>query len=326
MEIHLIVLGLALLLDRFIGDPDWLWRRLPHPIVLFGKTIGWGEKRFNQSTQSPNELKKRGALLILALVVATFLIGSLIDWMLPQLGHIGAVLEVVFVAVFLAQKSLADHVIAVADGLRHDGVAGGRKAVSMIVGRDPQQLDEAGISRAAIESLAENASDGVVAPAFWFLLLGIPGLLAYKLINTADSMIGHRSERYLYFGWFAARLDDAVNWIPARLTAVFYAMASGLSDHLPSMRQVWDLTRRDAMLHRSPNAGWPETACAAALNLSLGGPRQYGAEFVNAPMLHAEGRRDANLQDIDRALLLYWKAMAVMTALIIAAALLGSII
>ncbi len=237
----------------------------------------------------------------------------------PPQPSAGAVAEILVVAVFLAQKSLADHVGAVAQALRTDGIEGGRKAVSMIVGRDPDQLDEGGVSRAAIESLAENASDGVIAPAFWFLVGGLPGLFVYKLVNTADSMIGHRSARYLHFGWFAARFDDVLNLIPARLTGLLTAGACALGRGGKAGRAALAVMWRDARLHRSPNAGWPESAFAGALGLALAGPRQYGEEKVEGPMLNAAGRRDADAADIDAALALFWSAMSLATLLVIAA-------
>src|SRR5690606_16048071 len=232
--------------------------------------------------------------LTIGLVALCILIGLAIENLLPFLGSAGALIEIIIVAVFLAQKSLADHVKAVANGLREEGIEGGRKAVSMIVGRNPEQLDEGGVSRAAVESLAENASDGIVAPAFWFLVGGLPGLFAYKLINTADSMIGHMNERYRHFGRFAARLDDVANFVPARLTGLLAVLACGLNMGKESGRKAFRVMRADARLHRSPNAGWPEAAFAGGLGLALAGPRRYGTEKVDGPMLNASGKRSAN--------------------------------
>ncbi len=319
MEIKLIVLALALLLDRAVGDPPALWRAVPHPVALFGRAISWGEKRLNRRGLSDAARKLNGVLLMLALVAACILFGLAFEILLPLVGSAGAVAEILVVAVFLAQKSLADHVGAVAQALRTDGIEGGRKAVSMIVGRDPDRLDDGGVSRAAIESLAENASDGVIAPAFWFLVGGLPGLFVYKLVNTADSMIGHRSARYLHFGWFAARFDDVLNLIPARLTGLLTAGACALGRGGKAGRAALAVMWRDARLHRSPNAGWPESAFAGALGLALAGPRQYGEEKVEGPMLNAAGRRDADAADIDAALALFWSAMSLATLLVIAA-------
>ena len=209
---HLAVLLVALIVDRLIGDPDWLWRRISHPVVIFGNAIGWAEKRFNRSSDPDLTRRRKGEIVIAGLLLAAAGCGWALVWLLDGLGAAGALLEVVVVAVFLAQKSLADHVSAVATGLREGGLAGGQKAVSMIVGRDPEMLDQAGVARASIESLAENFSDGIVAPALWYAVLGLPGLLAYKMLNTADSMIGHLNERYQDFGRAAAKLDDLANW------------------------------------------------------------------------------------------------------------------
>ena len=326
MEIKLIILSLALLLDRFVGDPPQLWQRMPHPVVLFGKAIAWGEKRWNNRNFSAAVLRRNGMWLTVGLVAVCVVLGLVIEVLLPFAGTAGAVAEILVVTVLLAQKSLADHVKAVALALREEGLEGGRRAVSMIVGRNPEHLDEGGVSRAAIESLAENASDGIVAPAFWFLLGGLPGLFAYKMINTADSMIGHLNDRYRDFGRFAAKLDDVANYIPARLTGLLASLATAVTKDKLSGREAFSVMRRDARLHRSPNAGWPESAFAGGLGLALAGPRQYGTEKVEGPMLNASGKRDANADDIDAALHLFWSTMSLMTGLVIAASLLGLLV
>jgi adenosylcobinamide-phosphate synthase len=212
------------------------------------------------------------------------------------------VLEILIATPFLAQKELGRAVRAVAEALR-TSLGAGREAVSHIVGRDPQALDEAGVSRAAIETLAESTSDGVVAPLFWLILLGLPGIALYKAINTADSMIGHKSERYRDYGWAAAKLDDLINWIPARLTVVLLVIACFFTPHA-SPSKAWDAARRDARKHASPNSGWPEAAFAGALNYTLGGPRSYDGEMVDLPAF-GTGKRDLVASDILRALQLY---------------------
>ncbi len=323
MEIKLIILSLALLLDRFVGDPPQLWQRIPHPVVLFGKAISWGEKRWNNRNFSASALRRNGMWLTVGLVMACVVLGLVLEALLPFAGTAGAVAEILIVTVLLAQKSLADHVQAVALALREEGIEGGRRAVSMIVGRNPEHLDEGGVSRAAIESLAENASDGIVAPAFWFLVGGLPGLFAYKLINTADSMIGHLNDRYRHFGRFAAKLDDVANYIPARLTGLLASLATAIARDWLSGKEAFSVMRRDARLHRSPNAGWPESAFAGGLGLALAGPRQYGTEKVEGPMLNASGKRNANADDIDAALHLFWSTMSLMTGLVIAASVIG---
>ncbi|MFK4823434.1 adenosylcobinamide-phosphate synthase CbiB [Paenochrobactrum sp. BZR 588] len=316
MEIKLIILFLAILLDRIIGDPAWMWARIPHPVMIFGKLISFFEKRLNHKDRMPQNLRLRGTL---AMLFSILLVGGLtfgLQLLLRQLNLAGAIIETLIVMVFLAQKSLADHVQAVAIGLREGGLVKGRDKVSMIVGRDPQDLDEGGVSRAAIESLAENASDGVVAPVFWYLLLGLPGLLTYKLINTADSMIGHKNERYLYYGWFAARFDDLVNLIPARLTGLLIVLAVLVTRGLTSARNCFQVMWHDAGSHRSPNAGWPESAYAAALGLALAGPRHYYGQLVASPTLNEGGRRDAKADDIDAAVRLFWQTMSVMAVMV----------
>ncbi|KQT64513.1 MULTISPECIES: adenosylcobinamide-phosphate synthase CbiB [unclassified Aureimonas] len=290
----------ATLLDRLVGDPPWLWRRLPHPVVAFGSAIAWADRRFNRPDLSFAARRRNGVLSILALLGAAVLVGLALHQGLAALGPVGWGLEAIVAAVFLAHRSLAEHVEAVAVALRAEGLAGGRRAVSMIVGRDPDQLDAPGVCRAAIESLAENASDGLVAPFLAYLVFGLPGLLAYKLLNTADSMIGHKSERHLAFGWAAARLDDFANLAPARLTALLFALAAGRR-----FRPAVAVALADASSHRSPNAGWPEAAVAGALGIALGGPRRYGAMKVEARFLNGAGRMEAEPGDIDRALVLF---------------------
>ena len=217
--------------------------------------------------------------------------------------YFGFVLAVVAVAVLIAAGSLDQHVRAVAAALRTDGVSGGRQSIAMIVGRDPQSLDQAAICRAAIESLAENASDGVTAPALWYLFGGLPGMLGYKAINTADSMIGHLSARYQAFGWAAARLDDLINLPASRLTGLMFIAAASVVPGA-SASSAWQAFCRDARRHRSPNAGWPEAAMAGALGLRLAGPRSYHGTVVNDHWM-GDGRAEATAEDIDRALTIY---------------------
>jgi adenosylcobinamide-phosphate synthase len=305
---HLAVLLLALVLDRLVGDPDWLWRRISHPVVIFGHAIGFAERHFNRPSDPAATRRRKGKIAIAALMLAAALFGLGLARLLGGLGVAGMVLEVIVVAVFLAQKSLADHVAAVATGLRVDGLAGGRRAVSMIVGRDPEALDEAGVSRASIESLAENFSDGIVAPVLWYAILGLPGLLAYKMLNTADSMIGHLNERYRDYGRGAARLDDLANWPAARLSAMLIAAGAGLVKGRGAMRRSAELALTDSGLHRSPNAGWPEAAMAGGLGLALAGPRHYGGELVMEASLNGSGSRQAGASDILEAISVFLRA------------------
>jgi len=218
----------------------------------------------------------------------------------------------------IAQRSLHRHVAAVADALELKDIGASRAAVSHIVGRDTAALDAAGVARAAIESLAENFSDGIVAPVFWMVIAGLPGAALYKAINTADSMIGHPTPRHAAFGWAAARLDDMVNLPASRLAALLFTAAAVLQKDA-SPAEAWRAIRRDAARHRSPNAGYPEAAMAGALGLSLAGPRSYGGVTVDDALM-GEGRRDANAGDIRRALALYRRADAILIAILAALA------
>jgi adenosylcobinamide-phosphate synthase len=243
--------------------------------------------------------------------------GVVLDMVARDHPYLGCAVAVLIVATLIAIGNLDQHVRAVSAALRAEGLAGGRRSIAKIVGRDPEALDEAAVCRAAIESLAENASDGVTAPVMWFLVGGLPGIIAYKAINTADSMIGHMSEHHRAFGWAAARLDDLVNLPASRLTGLMFVAAAAL---LPgaSAPSAWRAYRRDARLHRSPNAGWPEAAMAGALGLRIAGPRIYGGVLVDDHWM-GDGRAEATPQDIDRALLIY--RMAFGGALLLVAAL-----
>lgn len=294
-----VLLVPALLLDAALGEPKWLWDRFAHPAVLMGRAVGFAEARLNHGSQR----RLKGVVAMLALGLGALVLG----WAIHAVPD-GGVLEVIAAAVLLAQRSLVQHVRAVGDALRLS-LAGGRSAVAMIVGRDVAALDQAGVSRAAIESAAENLSDGVIAPAFWFLVGGLPALVLYKIANTADSMIGHRTPRYEEFGWAAARFDDLLNLVPARLTALLIALTHGWLDPRPILR--------DAPLHRSPNAGWPEAAMAPVLGVALSGPRSYHGEMRTFPWVWPEGRRDAGPDDIDAACRALWRAWGGMLALVL---------
>ncbi len=323
MEINLLILFLALLADRYFGDPDWLWERVPHPIVLFGNAIGFADNRFNNLSNPDEQRRRDGCLVMLGLLALAAVAGLLIHLALKTISPFGELIEALIVAVFLAQKSLSDHVSRVAVALREEGIVGARRAVSMIVGRDPEVLDDAAVSRAAIESLAENTSDGIIAPAFWYALLGLPGLLAYKMLNTADSMIGHMNDRHRDFGRFAAKLDDVANWIPARLTGLLISVAAWIVHGYDAALRSFNVMMRDARLHRSPNAGWPEAAMAGAIEVALAGPRVYGGEIANEPMLNGAGRRDAGAENIEDALDIFGVTTATFTGVVFVLFLLG---
>ena len=292
------MLALALILDGIFGEPDIIWKRIRHPVIWMGDLIEWLEARFNRG----NARRAKGVMALLLLLLISLPIPIVIG-LLP----FGWVLEILGAAILLSHRSLVDHVQAVAAGLR-GSLEEGRQAVSMIVGRDPETLDEHGVARAAIESAAENFSDGVVAPAFWFLIAGLPGIVVYKAVNTADSMIGHMTDRFREFGWAAAKLDDLLNWVPARAAGFLITLVGG-------GRRARDVMMMDAPEHRSPNAGWPEAAIAASLDLALAGPRTYESGVVDDPYMNADGRKDARAADIDRAVGLLWRAWAVLVVL-----------
>jgi adenosylcobinamide-phosphate synthase len=310
----LLLAGLAI--DAMFGDMRMLFRIVPHPVVLAGRAIAHFERKLNRPQRSERARRERGVLTVIALVAAAAAIG----WVIQALCRgrpFGALIEAFLIGVLLAQRSLFLHVADVALALRNGGLEAGRKAVSHIVGRDPARLDRHGVARAAIESLAENFSDGVVAPVFWYLVLGLPGLFAYKMANTLDSMIGHRSERYRAFGWAAARFDDLANLVPARLSGLLLAMAALFVKEARPGRSLLTMLR-DARKHRSPNAGWPEAAMAGALGLALAGPRHYADGVVNDPWI-GSGTARATTADIFRALWLYYAACLLMSGGLIAA-------
>ena len=274
------ILLAALAIDWLVGEPDLLWRRIPHPVVLFGRAISFMDRHLNKRRGVTGKSRQaRGALAILALVCLAATGG----WVL-SFG--GPVVSCLVLAVLLAARSLDEHIRAVAAAME-DGLAPARRAVGMIVGRDTSGLKKADIARAAIETGAENLSDGVIAPAIWFLVAGLPGLLVYKMVNTADSMIGYRNARYRAFGSAAARLDDGLNLIPARVTALLICAAAALHGRGPAAFRVM---KADARHHASPNAGWPEAAMAGAINVWLAGPRRYGNRVRQARRFNETGR------------------------------------
>jgi adenosylcobinamide-phosphate synthase len=312
----LLLLYVGMIVDALFGEMGGLFRTLPHPVVLAGRVISWFERRLNRPQRGEAVRRARGVLAVIVLVGVAAMLGWALQW-LCRTSLLGAAVEAFAVAVLLAQRSLYEHVAAVGNGLLYGGLAGGRSAVSHVVGRDPYSLDGPGVARAAIESLAENFSDGVVAPAFWYLVLGLPGLFAYKMANTLDSMIGHKSERYRAFGWAAARLDDLLNLVPAPISGLLIAAAAAFDRDTRAGRAL-HVMLRDGRKHRSPNAGWPEGAIAGALGLMLAGPRHYAGEVVVDPFL-GDGTPIATVTDISRALRLYFRACLILGGLAIGA-------
>ena len=306
--LYAAVMLLALGMEGLVGWPDGLFDRIGHPVTWMGSVIEACDRRFNRDSDSPAMRKIAGVAVVLVLCGALWLCVSAVVWVLPG-GWLGVVLTSVLAWPFLAARSLHDHVKAVALPLAEGNLAGARAAVAMIVGRDPERLDGAGVGRAALESLAESTSDGVVAPVFWGVIFGLPGLAVYKLINTMDSMIGHLSPRHADFGWAAARLDDVVNLIPARLSGLLFVAVSG------RWRESLACMMEDAGKHRSPNAGWPEAALAGALGVRLSGPRVYDNRVSSEPWVNGKAP-DPDAMDVARGLGLYLKAMALLAGLL----------
>jgi adenosylcobinamide-phosphate synthase len=311
---------LALLIELLVGYPDWLVRAIGHPVTWAGRLIGTLDAAWNRDGDDARRRRAMGVLAVALVVIVTGGVAFAAERALLALpaGLLGVALVA---SALLAQRSLHRHVAAVATALERDGLAAGRAAVAHIVGRDTAALAEAGVARAAIESLVENFSDGVVAPALWMAIAGLPGAAVYKAINTADSMIGHRTPRHAAFGWAAARLDDLVNLPASRLSALLLVAAAALGDRAAAVA-AWRAVRRDAHRHRSPNAGFPEAAMAGALGLALAGPRVYGGVRVDDALM-GDGRREATASDIRKALALYRKADGVLIALVGVVALLA---
>lgn len=302
-------MAVAMAMDAVLGWPDGVFARIGHPVTWLGRVIGVLDARWNRARDAAWKRRAAGVAAALIVIALSSGVALAVQALMPQ-GWSRLVLLGILAWPFVALRSLYDHVEAVARPLQTGDPAAARSAVSMIVGRDPAQLDEAGIARAAIESLAENTSDGIVAPVFWGLLFGLPGIVGYKAVNTLDSMIGHRTERHECFGWAAARIDDVANIIPARLNGLLFALLSAHpADALSCMA-------RDARRHRSINAGWPETAMAGGLGIRLCGPRFYHGERADEPWLNGDAR-DPAAGDIVRGLKLYSRAMMCLAGLLV---------
>jgi adenosylcobinamide-phosphate synthase len=309
----------ALLIEAAAGYPQGLFRAIGHPVTWIGALLSWCERRWNKASMFFARRRANGIAALGVTLVATLAVSEALVFaagLLPRLA--GLLLTGLFASTLLAQRSLADHVQAVAHALDRNGLFAGRDAVSRIVGRDKNTLDEAGVGRAAIESLAENFSDGVAAPLFWLFIAGFPGGALYKAINTADSMIGHKTDRYLAFGWAAARIDDLVNLPASRLAALWIVLAALVTPKASALAAL-EAVRQDARRHRSPNAGWPEAAMAGALGLKLGGPRVYSGATVEDHWM-GHGRAAVTACDIRAALRLYRAACIIQAATLAAIA------
>ncbi len=297
-----LILICAMALDAALGEPDWLWSRVRHPAVLMGDLIGFLDRNLNQG----GNRRLKGVIVALLLLAIALFAGRLLQ-------SLGPIIEIMACAALLAQKSLVVHVRDVGDALRRS-LSEGREAVARIVSRDTSEMTQAQVARSAIESAAENLSDGVIAPAFWFLIGGLPGLLVYKVINTADSMIGYRNDKYIEFGWASAKLDDLLNLIPARLTCVMIVAISKNWDR-------WNAIVADARRHISPNAGWPEAAMARALNVALAGPRSYDGEIRDLAWVNGDARTEIGAYEVFRACDMLWRiwglALAVLSVSVV---------
>lgn len=304
---------IALMIDAMIGWPEGLYRRIGHPVTWIGALIAALERRLNRPDRRRGWRIRAGAALVALVVVAAALPAMLVQQALPS-GWAGALVGGILAWPFLAIRSLHEHVAAVARPLGAGDIGAARRSVSMIVGRDPSRLDAGGIARAALESLAENASDGIVAPLFWGVVAGLPGIAVYKAVNTMDSMIGHRTPRHEAFGKTAARLDDLANWFPARLTGLMMALVSGRG------RTAFRVMMADARSHRSPNAGWPEAAMAGGLGVRLSGPRAYADRQVEEPWVNG-GAPDPTPEALRHGLALYRRTMFCLAILLAGVAL-----
>lgn len=291
----------AMAIDAGVGWPRPILSAIGHPVIWLGRAISWLDRTLNREEDTDDRRQMMGVVAALGLIVAVWIVAELVQRILPD-NWFGVLLTGVLAWPLVATRSMYDHVAAVARPLACADLPEARRQVARIVGRDVTRLDEAGVSRAALESLAENTSDGIVAPLFWGLIFGLPGIAAYKTINTLDSMIGHRTPRHEAFGWAAARIDDVVNLIPARLTGALFALVS------TRRKDAFAVMKRDARLHRSPNAGWPESAMAGALHIRLSGPRVYADRVAEEPWVN-EGAPDPRPGDITRGLQLFKSAM-----------------
>jgi adenosylcobinamide-phosphate synthase len=310
--------ALACLVEKFAGYPDSLFKIIGHPVQWMGAFISWLDRTLNTKPDDELEGLLRGGLAFALLLAATAFPAYMLQDILNDFTG-GWIINAIIATAFIAQKSMKDHVVEVEHALS-SSIVEGRTSVAKIVGRDTKDLDESGVAKAALESLAENTADGIVAPVFWYALLGLPGLVAYKVINTADSMIGHKSERHLFFGFCAAKLDDLVNLPASRLTALLFAAAAAFTtvdDGKRALNAAW----ADAGKHRSPNAGWPEAAMAGALGLRFGGPRNYEDGMIELPWM-GSGREQMTRADIASGLRIYDRALWIMLGLLVVMAVL----
>lgn len=302
----------AMALEGLVGYPSALYRTIGHPVSWMGRGLSLGERLLNSHGNNAARDFISGTAWLVFLGALVGAAAWSLSGFLREFAH-GWIVELILITTLIAGRSLYDHVAAVKDALSGPSIEEAREKVGLIVGRNPDNLDEPAIARAAVESLAENASDGVIAPLFWGLTAGLPGIVIYKLVNTADSMWGHRNERYEWFGKSAARLDDFLNLVPARITGFLFCLSAlGRARGGAAVHAMV----KDAPRHLSPNAGWPEAAMAGALGRRLGGPRNYGGQKTEGAWLGA-GSADLKAGDIGRALHLYLAALLIAVTLLL---------
>lgn len=305
----------AMILDIAMGDPTWLFRHVSHPIVYIGKMITFFDESFNNWKMNKYGLIIRGYLVLITIFIFGLFFGVGLEYLL-SLSIFLLPLKIFIISLFLAIRSLYSHVKDVYHAL-NESLDAGKASVAKIVGRDVTKMTEITVTRAAIESLAENMSDGVVAPMFWYLIAGLPGLIAYKIVNTADSMIGHKNFNYIHFGRATALTDDILNYIPARITAGLFLLMALLGEGIGRCKEIWHCLWTDAVRHVSPNAGWPEASMAVMMNIALGGPRIYGDENLEGVWMNETGRKILHRADIKQALKLYVIALILLVVLIV---------
>ncbi|MHC8507792.1 MAG: adenosylcobinamide-phosphate synthase CbiB [Rhodospirillales bacterium] len=315
-----VLLSAALALEALLGEARWLFKIIPHPIAVMGAAAGWLDRRLNRERRAESVRAVRGLFAALVIICAAGALGAALAEAARSI-RFGWTAELAALTLMLAGRSLYTHVRRVSRALQTGGLEAGREAVSHIAGRAPKHLDRHGVCRTAVESLAENFSDAVVAPAFWYLVFGLPGVFAYKAVNTLDSMIGHMTPRHRAFGMAAARMDDIANWIPARLSGLFIALAALFAPRASPGRAL-KVMFRDAGKHRSPNAGWPEGAMAGAVDCALAGPRRYAHGAVNDPWIGGEGTAMTETAHIKRALGVYAAANLILALTVVSLALL----
>ena len=298
----LIVIFIAVIVDAIWGDDHWIWRKFKHPVALVGRFINFLDVEFNRNEFSESSRTFNGFIVIIMSIIIIWFLSSIIEGLL--FGNIiGNLILGLIISILLAGKSLFVHVKDIYDDFMRDDLDNAKINLSKIVSRKVDEYDESAITRGAIESLSENLSDGYVAPLFWLLIAGLPGIFIYKFINTADSMIAYKNDKYHNFGKCTAYLDDILNFIPARLSSLLQVFASFVLKE--NWQQALLCIKQDASKSPSPNSGWPESAMAGALDISLGGDNFYDGELIKSDWINGSGEKIISFDFITRALWIY---------------------